>query len=482
MAAGRVPGVLVVGLVAALVWPASAVSTVGVSPLAVGAVAASAAAGIGDPYFPRDGNPGYQVRHYGIDVRYRPATRVLTGTTTIRLVPKERLSSFNLDLLLGVSRVAIDGTRTRFSQTRHELTVRPRNRLSAGKAVNVQVTYRGKPVGLRYDGEAPVKKTATGAIALGEPHVAAWWFPSNDHPSDKALFDITLRVPRGFEAISNGGLQGRRDTAGTSVWRWSVGKPMTTYLAFAAFGRYQIERGRTASGDGYLYAVERGLRRTTAAGAWRSLRLTAEVTRWLERSWGRYPYRHIGGVVPNTSLGFALENQTRPVYSRYFFEYGVSRSIIVHEMAHQWFGDRVAVKRWKHIWLNEGPATYAEWMWERNRGGRTPQRQFLNTYRSFEPSSAFWKLPIGDPGSNRLFDEAVYVRGAMTVHALRNRVGDRDFFTIMRRWVHANADGLGSTHEFKVRAERISGEQLDGLFHSWLFSGEKPAPTTRNGL
>jgi len=466
-------------------WPASVERSPAVSTTAVGAVsssAASAAVGIGDPYFPHDGNPGYQVRHYDIDVRYRPATRLLAGTTTIRLVPKRRLSSFSLDLLLHARRVAINGTRVRFSQTQHELTVRPRRPLAAAKAVDVQVTYRGRPVGLRYNGEAPLKKTRTGAIALGEPHVAAWWYPSNDHPSDKARFDITLRVPRGFEAISNGGLLGHRDRGETSVWRWSVGKPMTTYLAFAAFGQYRIEHGQTASGKGFLYAVEKGLRPSTAKAAWRSLRLTGEITRWLERSWGRYPYRQIGGVVPNTSLGFALENQTRPVYSPYFFGYGVSRSIIVHEMAHQWFGDRVAVKRWKHIWLNEGPATYAEWMWESHRGGRTPQRQFLNTYRSFEPSSAFWKLPIGDPGSNRIFDEAVYVRGAMVIQALRNRVGDCDFFSIMRHWVHANADGLGGTHEFKVRAERISGEQLDSLFRSWLLSGKKPPPTALNGL
>jgi hypothetical protein len=115
-------------------------------------------------------------------------------------------------------------------------------------------------------------------------------------------------------------------------------------------------------------------------------------------------------------------------------------------------------------------------------GSRSPQSNFLNTYHAFEASSAYWKLPIGNPGPQRMFDYAVYDRGAMTLQALRNRVGGRDFFTIARRWVHGNRDGVGGTGEFKQLAERVSGEQLDGLFRAWLYSGHKPAPTAANGL
>jgi aminopeptidase N len=210
--------------------------------------------------------------------------------------------------------------------------------------------------------------------------------------------------------------------------------------------------------------------------------MTATITRWLESRFGPYPFSEIGGVVPAAEIGYALENQTRPVYGKDMFWFGATPSLIVHEMAHQWFGDRVAVKRWRNIWLNEGFATYAEWLWLVHRGGRSPQKTFLRNYNIFGAGDPYWRLPIGNPGPDRLFDFAVYERGAMTLQALRNRVGSPDFFRTLRTWVHENRDGLGSTKEFKRLAERTSGEQLDGLFQAWLFSGEKPARTRANGL
>ena len=255
---------------------------------------------------------------------------------------------------------------------------------------------------------------------------------------------------------------------------------MATYLAFAAFGQYDVQRGR-AGGRPFVYAFEHGLgAQSTPARA--SVRLTPTMVHWLSKVWGRYPYGQIGGVVPNVNLGYALENQTRPVYGRDMFAGGVDRGLIAHELAHQWFGDRVSLRRWSSIWLNEGFATYTEWLWSFHTGGRSPQGTFLNTYHAFEASSDYWKLPIGNPGPKRLFDFAVYERGAMTLQALRNRVGGRDFFTIARRWVHDNRDGVGGTGELKQLAERVSGKQLDGLFRAWLYSGHKPAPTEANGL
>ncbi|MEJ7773202.1 MAG: M1 family metallopeptidase [Nocardioidaceae bacterium] len=478
----RVAGVVAAGAMVACTTAVLAGSSVTASPsTSLPREALSAQEGIGDPYFPQAGNPGYRVRHYDIDVSYTPATRVLAGTTTVVLRAAARLPSFNLDLLLRASRVTVNGTRADFSQGRHELTVRPSEPVGAGEVARVAVTYRGKPIGIGYGGETPFEKTATGAIAVGEPPIAAWWFPSNDHPSDKATFTTTLTVPRGYEAISNGALTGRRTTKGVTVWTWSVRSQLATYLAFAAFGQYDVQRGRTASGIPYLYAFEHGLGDVSAA-ARRSVRSTPSILRWLEQVWGGYPYENVGGVVPNVRLGYALENQTRPVYGRDMFRYGPYRSLVVHELAHQWFGDRVAVRRWRHIWLNEGYATYSEWLWSRHNGGRTPQQQLRVRYDNLEASNPFWKLEIGDPGRERLFDSAVYDRGAMTLQALRNRLGTRAFFRVSRQWVRGNADGLGSTRELKLLAERVSGEQLDGLFKAWLFSGSKPAPTRANGL
>ncbi len=407
----------------------------------------------------------------------------MTGDTVATLRARTRLRTFNLDLLLRADSVAVDGRRAGFRQGRHELTVRPSSPVARGATVRVRVAYSGRPAGIRYGGERPFTPSATGAIAVGEPGIAAWWYPCNDHPRDKALYDVRLVVPKGFEAISNGALLGHHTVGRTTRWRWSVGSPMATYLAFAAFGQYDLERGTAKSGLPYVYAFEHGLSTRARAGARASLHQTPVIVRWLETKWGRYPFRNLGGVVPAARLNYALENQTRPVYGRVFFAYGRDRSVVVHELSHQWFGDRVSLSRWRDIWLNEGFATYSEWLWEYQRGGRSPQTQLQNTYRLFDPTSSFWDLKIGDPGPRRLFDTAVYDRGAMVVQALRNRLGTPMFFHVARSWVHGGStDGHGSVPELKRLAERLSGKQLDGFFRHWLFSSKRPAATKANGL
>jgi aminopeptidase N len=150
--------------------------------------------------------------------------------------------------------------------------------------------------------------------------------------------------------------------------------------------------------------------------------------------------------------------------------------VIVHELAHQWFGDDVALARWQDIWLNEGFATYAEWLWEEHEGRGTPQQIFQTTYNAIDAADPFWSVVIGDPTLDRLFHDAVYVRGAMTLQALRNEVGDDDFFQIIRQWAASKSGGNGTTPQFIALAEQISGQQLDDLFDLWLFTGEKPPP------
>jgi aminopeptidase N len=431
------------------------------------------AAGIGDRYYPMYGNGGYRVRHYGIRVAFNPRTERLRGVTVLRARALKRLTRFNLDLMLKASRVTVDGKRARFRQRTHELIVRPHRAIRKGERFRVRVVYAGVPKRIRHHGIRPWVTTPDGAVALGEPEIAAWWFPSNDHPADKARFDLRITVPRGRQAVSNGRLAGVRRTARTSTWHWVMPQPMATYLAFAAMGRYDIMRGRTKTGRPYLYAIGKGIPTRMKRQARSALRKTGRITWFLSKRFGPYPYGPVGGVVPNGSLGYALETQSRPVYDPSMFGYG-ALSLVVHEMAHQWFGDAVAVRRWRHIWLNEGFATYAEWLWSGRHGRRSANQRFHQLYRREGPDSPFWILPIGNPGRVALFDGAVYDRGAMAVHALRLRVGTKPFFTICRRWIQRNADGLGTTPELKRLAERISGRQLDGLFRAWLYGSDRP--------
>jgi len=202
-----------------------------------------------------------------------------------------------------------------------------------------------------------------------------------------------------------------------------------------------------------------------------------EIIGFLGDTFGEYPFEAAGGIVDNVFIGFALETQTRPVYSPFFFDFGdPNYGVIVHELAHQWVGDSLAVERWQHIWLNEGFASYAEWLWSAHEGEATEQEIFDFFYNDVFPAedTFFWELPIGDPGPERLFDAPVYFRGAMTLHVLRLQVGDRDFFKILRDWTRMQAGGNVTTDEFIALAERVSHQQLDDLFDAWLFGTTRP--------
>ncbi len=453
----------------------------------VGATAASAApvaggGGIGDPYYPEYGNTGYDVSHYTLDVSYTPSSDLLTGTATLTAKTTEDLKRFNLDFGLEATSVTVNGKPARSSHTDpHELVVTPKSVIKAGKAMTITVTYAGVPSATEVDGLKPWVKTADGAVAVGEPEIAAWWFPSNDHPRDKATFDITVHVPKGVEAISNGRLVSQRFGATTDTWRWRETKPMATYLLFMAVGQFDVTSGTTQDGKYWLNAVaSNGGSEGDYAEA--DLARTPEVLAWEARQWGPYPYAEMGGVAPAADFGFALENQTRPVYTRGFWNDGPNIYVVVHEQAHQWYGDSVSVENWRDIWLNEGFASFTEWLWSEGHGEGTAAELLSSYYNGNPASSSFWSLRIGDPGKGREFSGAVYDRGAMTLQALRHRIGDPAFFQVMRSWAAQHKYKNGSIAQFTALAERLSGEDLTGFFQNWLYTGSKPAATAENGL
>jgi aminopeptidase N len=325
--------------------------------------------------------------------------------------------------------------------------------------------------------------TPDGALAVGQPDVAAFWYPVNDHPRDKARYHVRLTVPRGLQTVSNG-LRTDRTVHGDWVTtQWATRDPMVSYLLFAAIGHFDLHRWRTSSGLPVLDAVDSGITGPLRQRIDGSLARQGEMLRHLERWFGPYPFETVGGVVDDLEIGFALENQTRPVYSPLFWDIPqvptLGDDVVVHELAHQWYGDSVAVDRWQDIWLNEGFATYAEWLWQRPEHGFTPAEIFSANYQSIPADDEFWALKIGDPGPERLFDFAVYLRGAMTLQALRFAIGRDAFFKVLRTWAADRRNGNGRTGEFIRLAERVSGQELSPLFHDWLFTTTKPVrPST----
>lgn len=433
--------------------------------------------GLGDEYFPWHGNGGYDVGHYAVRLRYRPGEDRLRGTTTLWLRPTQDLASLNLDFALDPTRVLVDGRPASFAREDTELRVTPAGFLRTGRTAAVTVSYDAVPSQVLVDGRSAWHRTSDGAMAVGEPSISAWWFPGNDHPRDKATFDVSVAVPTDggrTKVISNGTLRGVSHEPGWTRWNWRSSRPTATYLMFLAIGRYEMEFSRSSRGLEQVLAWHSDLGEAGEA-ARTSLRRSGEILDFLSAEFGPYPFEAEGGVVgPADGVEFALENQTRPVYAPGFFTDGVNTSVIVHELAHQWFGDSVSLRRWKDIWLNEGLATYAQWLWSERQGQGTAAELFDHLYQKYPADDRFWTIPPGDPGSTNLFSTPVYHRGAMAVHALRTTVGDRTFLRILRTWARVHRFSDGTIEEFVDLAERCSGRQLDGLFTAWLMTPSRP--------
>ncbi|NUR08276.1 MAG: M1 family metallopeptidase [Nocardioidaceae bacterium] len=475
----RRPAALVAVLASAVVASLLTVSSAPAS--SVPATPVAGAAGAGDAYFPQDGNGGYDVVHYDIHDSYRIRTGALHGWTDVTATATQDLSSFHLDLVLTPTAVTVDGVPATYAKpSRHELRVTPANPVAAGSSFVVRVHYHGSPAALGYAGERPFFREDDEALATNEPHIAPWWFPANDHPTDKATYDLAVRVHRDRQVISNGSLLGRTTTGDWTTWRWRMTRPMASYLAYFVAGRYRIERGNDR-GRAWLNAVSRWFPRAQQDSALRLLRRSPAYVRWLETQFGPYPFGSTGGVVSSVFTGFALENQGRPTYP--FLGSGPdARSTVVHELAHQWFGDLVSVRRWRDIWLNEGFATWAEWRYAETHGGPTAQTRLLRAYAGLPADRRFWRLVVANPGPQRLFDQPVYVRGAMALQALRHRIGTTAFLGLLRAWTTEHADGTATIPQFQALAEQRTGLDLDGFFTAWLHAGRKPARTAANGL
>jgi aminopeptidase N len=459
----RSPALIVAGLAAVLfASPAAAAS------------GAAGAPGLGDSYYPLDGNGGYDVSHYDIRLSYQPATDLLAGTTTILAKATQDLSAFNLDFLLKAESVRVNNVPAGFRTDGGELTVTPKTTLARGSDITVVVKYSDTPENYRLYGFSGWQRTPTGALGVNEPQIAPWWYPSNDHPRDKATFDVSIAVPPGVEALSNGVLVSRQQTTPQWVrWNWRSVSPQAPYLTFLAIGQYEVRQATAPNGQPFITAYGDDLGDNGAA-ARASVERTPEILEAESQWFGPYPFEAQGGVV-DTSLGFALEDQTRPVYDGRFFRAGTNTSVVAHENAHQWFGDSVSVDDWKEIWLNEGFATYAEYLWSEYQGEGTPAELAQFTYDVIPADDPFWQVLPGNPGEANQFDDAVYDRGGMTLQTLRAAVGDEAFFDILHSWTAQQKYGTATTEQFIALAEKISGQDLGDLFTTWLYTPGKPA-------
>jgi aminopeptidase N len=440
--------------------------------------------GSGDPFFPLAGNGGYDARHYSLDVEYEPDTDRLTGKTVLIARATQNLYRFNLDLreFLAVSSVRVNGRRASYSQhSEQELSIDPRPKLKKGRPFVVSVEYAGtaEPI---TDPDGSIEgwiPTDDGAFVVNEPQGSPGWYAVNDTPRDKATYDIEVTVPAGRVVISNGILLSRRERAGKATWHWVERFPMAPYLATATNGFFETRFGRLPSGLPEYNAVDPNTRVNAASPpdpglAWERLEPQPEIVEFFSDLYGPYPFESVGGIfdwAPN--VGYSLESQTKANYWRI-----VGPSTVVHEIAHQWFGNAVTLAFWPDIWLNEGFATFSEWIYDERHGGPSAQEVFDELYATPEDDEFFEELwfpaPAALPGPEVMFHTPVYDRGAMTLQALRVKIGDEVFFELLSDWYRQNRNGNVTTADFIAHAERESGQQLDEFFRVWLRRPGRP--------
>ena len=435
-------------------------------------LAVTAEDGIGDPYYPADGNPGYNVSAYHVVMNYLPQHFSLSAVTTVHARASQRLPSFHLDLDgLRVEGITVDGRRATWTRSgEHELVVKPGRAIRAGHPFTTRVTYRGKLHSVN-DGGAPSGfirgGDASGAGYLeGEPHGCATWFPCNDHPTDKARFSLAMTLPRRLDLVSVGD-QGRT-TSGSRhgdpvrTFRWRLTEPAATYMVGWYADDLTFRRSRLADGTKVISAYgphhKRAMQRESHL---------PEILRVLARRWGPYPAPQAGGMFVDDFIPYELETYTRPVYSTH-----TSLLTIVHENGHQWWGDHIALHRWKDICFNECLASYSQWIWQEHEGVNL-DRLYRQQVR--DRGDALFDGKLYDMGAGNEFDDPVYVKGKFFVHALRNKVGDARFFRAMRGIQRDVGGGNLSMNGWRNQLENRTGVDLTTFWQEWVLETGRPS-------
>ncbi|MBB4687816.1 M1 family metallopeptidase [Amycolatopsis jiangsuensis] len=425
------------------------------------------ASGAGDSYYPDDGNGGYDALDYHVDVGYDPPSGRLEGDTTVTAKATQDLSRFDLDLRgLDVASVEVDGKPAKFSREKeHELVITPAAPVRSGSAFRTRVRYAGHPGETAHSGGSEHgwgRSGDGGAYQVGEPHSASFWYPVDETPRDKAAFTVTAHVPAGWTVVSNGREQGSTTKDGQSTTTWSEPNPVASYLTTIAIGRFTVRRATLPGGTPVVSAYAPGAEVHEATGG----RLP-EILSFLESKFGPYPQSAAGGVFLDEDMHFSLETQTRPTYAKW-----ADLATVVHESAHQWFGDSVSLDSWSDICLNECFASYALWLW-REREGIDLDQQYRTAVEITEASTGFWGRTLVGMGAGHEF-EGVYDKGILAMHALRRTLGEATFSKLLHTWPAEHRHGNATWADFEKLVSRLAGRDLHAFLTDWFHGTKLP--------
>ncbi len=442
--------------------------------------------------YPGDNN--IDVTYYKLDLRVNTNPNSLNGIVTVKAkAAAQNLITFNLDLVnaLIVSSVKLNGNALAFSQANNQLTITLNRQYSLREEFSVDITYSGTPTSGTgfisnasfsfYDQSANKQVVAT----LSQPYGARDWWPSKDTPGDKAdSSDVWITADKFFVSVSNGALQGVIDNSdGTRTYKWKNHYPIANYLISIAMTNYQTivdqfeyQTGKFLPLIHYNYPERLDNTRRTAVAK------TIDMLRIFSEKFGPYPYLKEKYGHAEFSWGGGMEHQTISSMGGGAMN---SESTIAHELAHQWYGDKVTCKNWQNIWLNEGFATYCEKIyWQYKYDQATFNSRITSMFSSAKTAQG--TIYVQNINSeNEIFNGArSYNKGGSVLHMLRGIVGDNKFFQIMREF--ADEPGLAynvaTTEDFQRIAERISGMNLNYFFQEWIYGEGYPKYTVEKNI
>ncbi|MBJ7358542.1 M1 family metallopeptidase [Nocardioides sp.] len=424
-----------------------------------------------DSYYPDVGDPGVDALHYDLSLAWTPRTRTLEGVTTLIFRATGDAESFQLDLgpALEVSAVTVDGAEVPAEHDGDDLVVAAP--VVADERYAVEVHYAGTPEPV----QAPTTRTDFSTLGftitpsgeawtMQEPYGAHTWYPVNDHPSDKALYDFTLSVPSPWTGVANGELTSRTEEAATTTTQWHLAEPAASYLTTVAFGDYTSTTNTSASGVEISYWVPSGSPQLADG-----LERAAAGLDWLEERLGPYPFDTLGFLLVDSQSG--METQTMVTLG--ITDYTMSERVLVHEMAHHWYGDQVTPEDWRDVWMNEGMTMYLQGMWQAERAGISVDEQ-MDSWAATEETSRTESGPPAayDPGA--FGENNIYYGPALMWHELRERIGDDAFLRVMREWPAARDNRSTDRDDYWAWLEEETGEELTAFLDAWLLGETTP--------
>lgn len=428
-----------------------------------------------DPYMPGHGTDVYRVARYELELDYRINSNHLRGRATLRAVARRQSSAIVLDLTgLRATKVLMPGRKVRkFSQRAGQLVVVPEPAVLPGDEFSLDIRYEGNPAPRRgLWGEVGWEELSDGVLVAGQPNGAASWFPCNDHPGDKASYRISVSTDANYRAVCNGSLVSHHARSSRETWVYEQSEPMATYLATVQIGRYELlplNPERTAGDIVQTAAVPAELVALARTGLARQ----PQMMRTFTSCFGPFPFPGYTVVVTDDPLEIPLEAQSLSIFGRNHLSTDwESQRLIAHELSHQWFGNSLTAASWKDIWLHEGFACYAEWLWSEEAGIMSVGDRARAAWRLLSRQEQ--DVLVGDPGPELMFDDRVYKRGALALHAVRLRCGDLAFFALLHDWTAAHRHGSVTTEDFIMAADRAAGIDAEALLHPWLYEEALP--------